>query len=141
MPTLSSPTINLTLLIPPLNHVPKLCIYMSFKKLQGLCLSHFHGQPVPMLYNTFSEDIFPNIQSSILIFHLLCLSYLPSLSLVQQHRKEKLQNVHCLTIRWMQSKNPAKGELDGITDTSGIKLVRANCCPYIAVLEHRRHKQ
>lgn len=41
----------------------------------------------------------------------------------------------------MQLKNPVKGELDGITDTAGIKLVRANCCPYITVLERRRHKQ
>lgn len=31
----------------------------------------------------------------------------------------------------MQLKTPEKDELDGITDTAGIKLVRANCCPYI----------
>ena len=31
--------------------------------LQGWGLHHFSGQPVPMLDNTFSEEIFPNIQS------------------------------------------------------------------------------
>jgi len=34
----------------------------------------------------------------------------------------------------MQLKTPEKDKLDGITDTAGIKLVRANCCPYITVL-------
>jgi len=58
-----SPTINLTLSIPPLNHVLKLRIYASFKHLQGWCLNHFPGQPVPVLYNSFSEEIFPNVQS------------------------------------------------------------------------------
>ena len=59
-----SPTINLTLSIPPLNHVPKHHIYTAFKNLQGWWLHHFPGQPVPVLYNPFREDIFPNIKST-----------------------------------------------------------------------------
>ena len=59
----SCPNINLTLSIPPVNHFPKLRVYMSFKYLQGWCLNHFPEQPVLMLYNSFSEEIFPNIQS------------------------------------------------------------------------------
>ncbi|KAK4820013.1 hypothetical protein QYF61_017392 [Mycteria americana] len=58
----SSPTINLTLPRPPLYHVPKHLIQMSFKYLQGWRLNHFPGQPVPMLDNPFCEEKFPNIQ-------------------------------------------------------------------------------
>ncbi|KAK4818843.1 hypothetical protein QYF61_020062, partial [Mycteria americana] len=46
-----------------INHVPKRHIYMSFKYPQRWRLNHFLGQPVPMLDNPFSEQIFPNIQS------------------------------------------------------------------------------
>ncbi|KAK4832683.1 hypothetical protein QYF61_025144 [Mycteria americana] len=42
--------------------VPHL-IQTSFKYLQGWRLHHFPGQPVPMLDNPLSEEIFPNIQS------------------------------------------------------------------------------
>jgi len=64
-------SINLTLSVPPLNHVPKLCIYTCSKYLQGWCLNHFPGQPVPMLYNSFSEEIFPNTQfKSPLVQHI-----------------------------------------------------------------------
>ncbi|KAK4827874.1 hypothetical protein QYF61_022268 [Mycteria americana] len=59
----SSPTVNLTLPRPPLNHVPKHLIPTSFKYLQGWRLHHFPGQPGPMLDNPFSEEKFPNIQS------------------------------------------------------------------------------
>ncbi|KAK4824151.1 hypothetical protein QYF61_011229 [Mycteria americana] len=59
----SSPTVNLTLLSPPLHHVPKHHIQTSFKYLQGWRLNHFPGQPLPMLDNPFSEVKFPNIQS------------------------------------------------------------------------------
>ncbi|KAK4827408.1 hypothetical protein QYF61_017838, partial [Mycteria americana] len=59
----SSPTINLTLPRPPLHHVPKHLIQTSFKYPQGWRLNHFPEQPVPMLDNTSSEEIFPNIQS------------------------------------------------------------------------------
>ncbi|KAK4814878.1 hypothetical protein QYF61_027907 [Mycteria americana] len=37
-------------------------IYTAFKYPQGWGLHHSPGQPVPMLDNPFSEDIFPNIQ-------------------------------------------------------------------------------
>jgi len=56
--------INLTLPSPPLNHAPKCNIYKSFKYLQEWCLRHFPGQPVPMLDNPFSQEIFSNIQSN-----------------------------------------------------------------------------
>jgi len=56
----SSPTVNLTLPTPPLNRVPKLHVYPSFKYLQSRCLNHFPGQPFPMLNNPFGEDVFPN---------------------------------------------------------------------------------
>ncbi|KAK4833094.1 hypothetical protein QYF61_027760 [Mycteria americana] len=56
----SSPTVNLTLPSPPLNHVPKHLVQTS---LQGWRLNHFPGQPVPMLDNPFGEVKFPNIQS------------------------------------------------------------------------------
>ena len=59
----SSPTVNLTLPSPPLNHFPKCHISTSFKYLQGWWLNHFPGQPVPMLDNPFREDIFPDIRS------------------------------------------------------------------------------
>ncbi|KAK4817962.1 hypothetical protein QYF61_003482 [Mycteria americana] len=59
----SSPTVNLTLPSPPLNHVPKCHIETSFRYFQGWRLNHFPGQPVPMLDNPFSEEKFPNIQS------------------------------------------------------------------------------
>jgi len=35
---------------------------MSYKYLQGGSLNQFPGQPVTMLDNPFSEEIFPNIQ-------------------------------------------------------------------------------
>lgn len=41
----------------------------------------------------------------------------------------------------MELKKTEKDELDDITVTQGIKPVRANCCPYITILERRRHKQ
>jgi len=58
----SSPTINPT---PPclLIHVLKCHIYTFFEHLQGWWLRHCPGQPVPMPDRSFSEDIFPNIQS------------------------------------------------------------------------------
>ncbi|KAK4821029.1 hypothetical protein QYF61_012115 [Mycteria americana] len=59
----SSPTVNLTLPSPPLHHVSKHLIQMSFKYLQGWRLNHCPGQPVPMLDNPFSEEKFPNLQS------------------------------------------------------------------------------
>ncbi|KAK4811465.1 hypothetical protein QYF61_010344 [Mycteria americana] len=58
-----SPTVNLPLPSPPLHHVPEHLIQTSFKYLQGWRLNHFTRQPVPMLDNPFSEEIFPNIQS------------------------------------------------------------------------------
>ncbi|KAK4814505.1 hypothetical protein QYF61_021568 [Mycteria americana] len=57
------PDPRLALPSPPLNHLPKHLIQTSFKYLQGWRLNHFPGQPVPMLDNPFSEEIFPNIQS------------------------------------------------------------------------------
>ncbi|KAK4815695.1 hypothetical protein QYF61_005508, partial [Mycteria americana] len=48
---------------PPLHHVPKHHIYTAFKYLQGWGLHHFPGQPVPVLDNPFTKDIFPNTQS------------------------------------------------------------------------------
>ncbi|PKU44041.1 hypothetical protein llap_5659 [Limosa lapponica baueri] len=59
----SSPTINLTDKKPSLNSVTKRYVNPSFKCLQGWCLNYFPGQPIPMLNNTFSVKIFPNIQS------------------------------------------------------------------------------
>ena len=59
----SSPIINLTLPSPPLNHVPKPHIYISFKYLQGWWLYHFPGWPVSVLDNPFGEEIFPNIMA------------------------------------------------------------------------------
>ena len=70
-------SINLTLSTPPLNHVPKLRIYMSFKRLQGWCLNHLPGQPVPMLYNSFSEELFPNTQSKPSLAQLEAISPCP----------------------------------------------------------------
>ncbi|KAK4807134.1 hypothetical protein QYF61_018475 [Mycteria americana] len=73
----SSPTINLTLPRPPLHHVSKHLIQTSFKYLQGWRLNHFPGQPVPMLDNPFSEEIFPNIQSKPPLVQLEAISSRP----------------------------------------------------------------
>jgi len=58
----SSPTANPT---PPglLNHVPKGHIHTVFEPLQGWGLPHCPGQPGPTPDHSFSEDIFPDIQS------------------------------------------------------------------------------
>ncbi|KAK4818296.1 hypothetical protein QYF61_010438 [Mycteria americana] len=72
-----SPTVNLTLPRPPLYHVPKHLIQMSFKYLQGWQLNHFPGQPVPMLDNLFGEDIFPNTQSKPPLAQLEAISSCP----------------------------------------------------------------
>lgn len=53
---------NSALRSPPLNHVPQCNIHKPFKYLQGCRLNHFPGQPVPMLYNPFSEQIITNVQ-------------------------------------------------------------------------------
>ncbi|KAK4824286.1 hypothetical protein QYF61_013031 [Mycteria americana] len=73
----SSPTVNLTLPSPPLNHVPKHLIQTSFKYLQGWRLNHFPGQPVPMLDNPFSEVKFPNLQSKPPLVQLEAISSCP----------------------------------------------------------------
>ncbi|KAK4814532.1 hypothetical protein QYF61_022021 [Mycteria americana] len=73
----SSPTINLTLPRPPLHHVPKLLIQMSFKYLQGWRLNHFPGQPVPMLDNPLGEEKFPNIQAKPPLVQLEAISSCP----------------------------------------------------------------
>ena len=75
-----SPTINLTLPCPPLNHVPKRHVYMSFIYFQGQCLDYFHGQPVPVLDNPFGEEIFPNSQSEPPLMQLEAISSLPIVS-------------------------------------------------------------
>jgi len=56
-----SPTVTPT---PPclLNHVPKRHIYTFFEPLQGRRLHHCPGQPVSVFHNSFSKEIFPNIQ-------------------------------------------------------------------------------
>ena len=56
-PLRSSPTVNPS---PPclLNHVLKCQIYTVFEHLQGWWLHHFPGQPIPMLHNSFSKEIF-----------------------------------------------------------------------------------
>jgi len=63
--------------IPPLNQIHKLCIYTSFKYSQGWCLNPFPRQPVPMLYNSFSEEIFPNTQSKSPLAQLEAISPCP----------------------------------------------------------------
>ncbi|KAK4817034.1 hypothetical protein QYF61_026040 [Mycteria americana] len=73
----SSPTVNLTLPRPPLNHVPKHLSQTSFKYLQGWRLNHFPGQPLPMLDNPFSEEKFPNIQSKPPLAQLEAISSCP----------------------------------------------------------------
>ncbi|KAK4833008.1 hypothetical protein QYF61_027110 [Mycteria americana] len=73
----SSPTVNLTLPSPPLNHVPEHLIQTSFKYLQGWRLHHFPGQHVPMLDNPFSEEKFPNIQSKPPLAQLEAISSCP----------------------------------------------------------------
>ncbi|KAK4818807.1 hypothetical protein QYF61_019736 [Mycteria americana] len=73
----SSPTVNLTLPRPPLDHVPKHLIQTSFKYFQGWRLNHFPGQPVPMLDNPFSEEKFPNIQSKPPLAQLEAISSCP----------------------------------------------------------------
>ncbi|KAK4825857.1 hypothetical protein QYF61_003131 [Mycteria americana] len=75
--TSSTPTVNLALPTPPLHHVPKHLIQTSFKYLQGWQLNHFHGQPVPMLDNPFSEEKFPNIQSKHPLAQLEAISSCP----------------------------------------------------------------
>ncbi|KAK4826124.1 LOW QUALITY PROTEIN: hypothetical protein QYF61_005276 [Mycteria americana] len=75
--TSSSPTVNLALPSPPLNHVLKHHIYTSFKYLQGWRLNHFPGQLVPMLDNPFGEEIFPNIQSKPPLVQLEAISSRP----------------------------------------------------------------
>ncbi|KAK4825514.1 hypothetical protein QYF61_000027, partial [Mycteria americana] len=73
----SSPTINLTLPRPPLHHVSKYLIQMSFKYLQGWRLNHFPGQSVPMLDNPLGEEKFPNIQSKPPLAQLEAISSCP----------------------------------------------------------------
>ena len=68
---------NLTPPSPPLNHVPKHHTYTFLKYLQGWRLSHFPGQPVPVLDNPFSEGIFPNIQSKLAVVQLEAISSHP----------------------------------------------------------------
>ncbi|KAK4825578.1 hypothetical protein QYF61_000577 [Mycteria americana] len=68
-----------TLPKPPLNHVPKHLIQMSFKYFQGWQLNHFPGQPVPMLDNPFREEKFPNIQSKPPLVQLEAISLILSL--------------------------------------------------------------
>ena len=65
----SSPTINLALPSPPLNHVPKRHVCTCFKYLQGWWLHHFPGQPMPVLYSPFCEEIFHNLQSKPPLVH------------------------------------------------------------------------
>ncbi|KAK4822538.1 hypothetical protein QYF61_015544 [Mycteria americana] len=52
-------------------------IQTSFKYLQGWCLNHSTGQPVPMLDNPFSEVKFPNIQSKPPLAQLEAISSCP----------------------------------------------------------------
>ena len=80
----SSPTVNLTLPSPPLNHVPKCHVYTSFKCLQGWCLSHFPGQPVLVLDHSFSEESFPNIQFKPPLMQLEAIYSCPITSYLQE---------------------------------------------------------
>ena len=99
-----SPTINLTLPIPPLNHVPKLRIYTSFKYLQCWCLNHFPGQPVPMLDNSFSEEIFPNIQSKPLLVQLQAISPRPIAWYLREKTDMYLYSTHVYMCIYMEKK-------------------------------------
>lgn len=60
-PRSSSPTDNPALPSPPLTHVLKCYISMSFKHLWGGRHHCFPGQPVPMTDNLFRREIFPNV--------------------------------------------------------------------------------
>ncbi|KAK4826053.1 hypothetical protein QYF61_004168 [Mycteria americana] len=86
----SSPTSNLALPSPPLNHVPKHHIYTSFKYLQGWSLNDFPGQPVPRLDNPFGEKIFPNIQSKPPLVQLKAISSFPMACYLQEETNTHL---------------------------------------------------
>jgi len=86
----SSPTVSPTPLCLP-NHVLKCHIYVFFERIQGWWLHHCPEQPVPMLCNCFSVEIFPNVSSKP---PLMQLEVIASHSLA---RKLKFQNFSQLT--------------------------------------------
>ena len=66
----------------PLSHFPQCHIHTVLEHLQGWWLYHLSGQPVPMYYQSFGEEIFPNIQ--------------PEPPLVQL----KAITSYCITVTW-----------------------------------------
>lgn len=62
---LLSPAIKTALPSLPLKHEPKCHVSTSFKYIWGWWLNCFSEQPMPMLYSSFPEEIFPNIQSNL----------------------------------------------------------------------------
>lgn len=87
--TLKSPTINLTPPNPSLNHIFDHHIHMSFKYLQGWWSHHFSGQPVPMLDNPYSEEMFPNTKSKPPMDHLEAVSSCPITHLLLSGRRDQ----------------------------------------------------
>lgn len=71
---LSSPTFDLALPCPPLKHVTKPYIFMFFNDLQGWWLNYFPWQPVPILHNSFREEIILNIKPKPLLAQLKAIS-------------------------------------------------------------------
>lgn len=85
-PLRSSPTIiTQPLPSPPLNHDPKCHIYTSFKSPRAWWLSHFLGQPVPVLRKCFGKEIFL-IANLNLPWHILSLLALVLLLITWEKR-------------------------------------------------------
>ena len=77
---LRSPSLTINLMVCQVHHSSMALSTTSrwvFKHLQGWCFHHLPVQPVPMLDQPVSEDIFPNIQSKPPLAYLEAISSCP----------------------------------------------------------------
>ncbi|KAK4830127.1 LOW QUALITY PROTEIN: hypothetical protein QYF61_008554 [Mycteria americana] len=140
----SSPTINLALPSPPLSHVPKHHIYMSFKYLQGWGHNHFPGQPVPMLDHPFGEEIFPNIQSKPPLAQLEAISSRPITCYLGEETDPHLATISFQVVvesdkvspqpPFLQAKQPQFPQL--LLIRLLLQTLHQLCCPSLDTLQH-----
>ncbi|KAK4832279.1 hypothetical protein QYF61_021678 [Mycteria americana] len=97
--------------IPSLKHINCTTQIVVIFKLSGWRLNHFPGQPVPMLDNTFSEEIFPNIQSKPPLVQLEAISSCPMVCYLGE-------------------------ETDTHLSTTSFQTLHQLCCPSLGTLQH-----
>lgn len=122
-----------------LNHSTKYHIQSFLEHLPGLWLHHLPGQPVPMPYNPFHEEIPPDVQHESLLRQSEAVSSCPIIRRMGAESDPHLDPLSFQIVResdkvspetpFLQAKNPQISQLLPIA-------LHQTCCPSLQWLQH-----